>query len=95
MLLGADQTEKHICDLSEVTPPFFQKASCGFIRLGQLPKCALGALSPAQPTASTFQTLSLMVHLDAGELILQPFLLLSEYRGFPPCSLSTSEPCCM
>lgn len=67
MLLGADQTEERGCDLSEVTQPFVQKASCGFIMLGQLPQCALGTLSPAQPTASTFQTLNLTAHLDAWE----------------------------
>lgn len=68
MLQGADQTEECGCDLSEVTQPFVQRASCGFIRLGQLPQCALGALSPAQPTASTFQTLNVTAHLDAGRM---------------------------
>lgn len=95
MLLGADQTEDRVCDLSEAPQPFVQKASCGFIRLGQLPKGVLGALSPAQPTASTFQTLILPAYPEAGELIPQPFLLLSEYRGSPSCPLSTSEPCCL
>lgn len=80
MLLGADQTEEHGCHLSEVTQPFVQKASCSFIMLGQLPQCALGTLSTAQPTASTFQTPNLTAHLDAREweLIPQPFLLLSD-----------------
>lgn len=54
-------------------------------------------LSPAQPAASTFQTQSLTGCLDSGECgsTPQPFLLLREYRGFPSCSFSISEPGCL
>lgn len=62
--------------------------------LGQWPKRA-GSFVTSSTYSFHIQTLNLMAHLDAGEweMIPQPFLLLSGYRGLPSCPLSMSEPC--